>query len=108
MATYYRIDGFFKFRSGDQEFLISESFSLQERHLQAYSLKQATYRFALRFEEKLGRSVYIGPNVADIYEVDPPEKQGVKKEKEEEEEKTKKEKKKDFKQQSMFEEEEEG
>ncbi|MGM0438824.1 MAG: hypothetical protein ACQEP3_00090 [Patescibacteria group bacterium] len=76
---YYCIEGTIEFKSGNWKTRAEDKFSDSERHLQAYSLKQATFLFAKRFTEKLGRKVFIGN--ADIFEVEPPTKQSKSKDK---------------------------
>ncbi len=84
----YYIEGNFNIRGGS-EVLLENYFSKPERHLHAYSVKQATKLFALRFEEILARKnyrngvrVYIGDaRIVEVKEEKPVEKKEKKEQK---------------------------
>jgi len=76
----YKISGVFEFSYGNQKMRIEDHLTEQERHIHAYSFRQATKVFAIKLEEKLGKKVYIGD--AKIEQVDDPEAVKRKKEKE--------------------------
>ncbi len=79
----YYIEGNFNIRGGS-EVLLENYFSKAERHIHAYSIKQATKLFALQFEKILaeksyrnGVRVYIGD--ALITEVEDEEEKPIEK-----------------------------
>ena len=59
---------------------VEDHLTKQERHIHAYSYRQAVKVFAIKLEEKLGRKVYIGDSI--IEEVEDPKTVKKKEEKE--------------------------
>ena len=66
----YKISGVFEFSYGNQKMRVKDYLTEQERHIHAYSYRQAVKVFAIKLEEKLDRKVYIGDSI--IEEVEDP------------------------------------
>jgi len=53
---------------GNGKVFVEDHTSKQERHVRAYTVRQATWQFARRFEKKFNTSIFIGD--AHIIEIE--------------------------------------